>query len=76
MMPQDALQSGMSLARLLEGIAAPGRDVHIVDITLDSRAAVAGGAFLACRGIRRTRLSTASRRFSWRSLSVAIRVAA
>ena len=52
MMAQDAVQGGMSLARLLEGIAVPSRDVEIGDITLDSRAASAGGAFLACRGIR------------------------
>lgn len=52
MMAHDLAQSRMSLARLLEGIAPVSQDVRISDITLDSRAASAGGAFLACRGIR------------------------
>ncbi len=52
MMAQQLTQGGMSLARLLEGVAAVPRDVPVSDITLDSRAAAAGGAFLACRGIR------------------------
>jgi UDP-N-acetylmuramoyl-L-alanyl-D-glutamate--2,6-diaminopimelate ligase len=39
-----------SLAGLLAGHAAPGRDVEIVDLTLDSREATPGCAFIACRG--------------------------
>lgn len=52
MMAHDLAEPGTSLARLLEGIAVVPRDVHVTDITLDSRAASAGSAFLACRGIK------------------------
>lgn len=52
MMAHDLAEPGMSLARLLEGIVSVPRDVHLTDITLDSRTANAGGAFLACRGIK------------------------
>ncbi len=52
MMAHQLTQPGMSLARLLEGVSAVPRDVTVSDITLDSRAVVAGGAFLACRGIK------------------------
>ncbi|HWL63516.1 MAG TPA: UDP-N-acetylmuramoyl-L-alanyl-D-glutamate--2,6-diaminopimelate ligase [Steroidobacteraceae bacterium] len=46
------MNTAMSLARLLEGIAPVPRDVLLSDITLDSRAVRPGGAFLACRGAR------------------------
>jgi UDP-N-acetylmuramoyl-L-alanyl-D-glutamate--2,6-diaminopimelate ligase len=39
-----------SLASLLEGIASPVRDVTVSGLTQDSRQAVPGSAFLACRG--------------------------
>ena len=52
MMAQHLAQHGMSLASLLEGVAQVPRDVPVSDITLDSRAATAGGAFLARRGIK------------------------
>lgn len=44
--------SGTSLSRLLAGIAEVPRDAPVTDITLDSRTAVRGGLFLACRGLR------------------------
>jgi len=42
----------MSLSRLLAGIVAVPRDARVADITLDSRTAVRGGLFLACRGLK------------------------
>ena len=41
-----------SLARLFAGIVEVPRDAPITDITLDSRTAVRGGLFLACRGLK------------------------
>ncbi|NJD32033.1 MAG: UDP-N-acetylmuramoyl-L-alanyl-D-glutamate--2,6-diaminopimelate ligase [Gammaproteobacteria bacterium] len=40
----------LSLAALLEGIVHPLRDVQVMDLTQDSRQAVAGSVFLACPG--------------------------
>lgn len=51
MTAHDLHRQGMSLARLLDGLAVTVRDVPISDITLDSRKAVRGGLFLACQGI-------------------------
>ncbi len=51
-MAQQLAATGASLARLLEGIVGVPADRHVVDITLDSRSALRGGAFLACRGIK------------------------
>jgi UDP-N-acetylmuramoyl-L-alanyl-D-glutamate--2,6-diaminopimelate ligase len=50
-MAQETTAPGVNLARLLEDVAAAPGDVFVSDITLDSRRAVAAGAFLACRGI-------------------------
>ncbi|MEY4763106.1 MAG: hypothetical protein RLZZ200_2962 [Pseudomonadota bacterium] len=42
----------MMLATLLQGLATPGRDAALSDITLDSREVREGSVFLACRGAR------------------------
>jgi UDP-N-acetylmuramoyl-L-alanyl-D-glutamate--2,6-diaminopimelate ligase len=42
----------MSLATLLQDVAAVPRDVLLTDLALDSRRVRPGGAFLACRGVR------------------------
>lgn len=51
-MAHKLIEPGMSLQRLLDGIATVTREVIVTDITMDSRQAVAGGAFLACRGMK------------------------
>ncbi len=50
-MAHDLVHNGVSLAELLNGIAAVTNDVLVTDISLDSRQVSPGGAFLACRGI-------------------------
>jgi UDP-N-acetylmuramoyl-L-alanyl-D-glutamate--2,6-diaminopimelate ligase len=40
-----------SLESLLAGVAQPLRDVVVTSLTMDSRQAVAGSAFLACQGL-------------------------
>jgi UDP-N-acetylmuramoyl-L-alanyl-D-glutamate--2,6-diaminopimelate ligase len=47
------LSAPVSLSSLLRGLAAVPRDVLLTDVTLDSRQVKPGGAFLACRGMRR-----------------------
>lgn len=51
MMAHELTHSGASLAELLAGIAIAPADVHVTDLTLDSRTVTPGGLFLACRGI-------------------------
>lgn len=50
-MAHELAHPGASLAELLAGIAIAPADVHVTDLSLDSRTVTPGGLFLACRGL-------------------------